>query len=561
MGDASAAVASAAVGTGLQGARPPSEQGSAAEAHLLAGLWTFGIRWLAAAAVLAAIVGVGLYAYAQQLLHGEIVTGLRTIGAGGATWGLYIIFIVFFVGVSFSGISLATVIRLFGVERMRPFARMAELLTIVSLLLGALVVIADLGRPLEGLLNLPKYARPQSPFFWTFSLVVGGYLFSSLVYFFLDGRADAAACSRRAGRLAGLYRLWASGWSGTATERERHGRTTFWLALTILPLLIAAHTTLGLIFGLQGGRPGWFGALQGPGFVILAGASGVGVLIVVSAIVRQALGLERVLPPEGFRWLGNVVMVLSMATLYCMVSEALTSTYASHLDESRIAQEVLAGAYAPLYWTVVACLGSAAAVLFVQFATRIPSIRWSVSAAVLVNAGAVLKRYIIVVPPQTHGLRLPYEAGQYAPTWVELAVIAGLLALGGLMFLVAGKLLPLVPMAEGAEASGAAPEAEPEPRRWPRRAAFGGTLLAGLGLAAAGFLGALRVGTGPTEDPVIPFSAALFVLGIVACFSSAAVYELFPSPRGSPPEEDGEAPGPRPVRAGLSGAAAWGLRT
>ncbi|MCS7296447.1 MAG: polysulfide reductase NrfD, partial [Dehalococcoidia bacterium] len=124
-------------------------------------------------AVLAAVVVVGAVAYSRQFIHGEIVTGLRDWGtAGGAPWGLYISFVVYFIGVSFAGISIAALVRLLRITALEPVTRMAELLTIVSLVLGAFSVLADLGQPLRGITNLFRYARPQSPFFGTFSLVM-----------------------------------------------------------------------------------------------------------------------------------------------------------------------------------------------------------------------------------------------------------------------------------------------------------------------------------------------------------------------------------------------------
>jgi Ni/Fe-hydrogenase subunit HybB-like protein len=45
---------------------------------------------------------------------------------------------------------------------------------------------------------------------------------------------------------------------------------------------------------------------------------------------------------------------------------------------------------------------------------------------------------------QTHGAMLPYGAGSYTPTWVEYAVVAGLVALGGLTVGAFMKIAPIV---------------------------------------------------------------------------------------------------------------------
>lgn len=396
---------------------------------------------------LAALVALGVVAYSRQFIHGEVVTGLRDLGPmGGTPWGLYIVFVVYFVGVSFAGITMAAIIRLFGLTELKPVARMAEVLTVVALVLGAMSVIADVGRPIIAAKHLFQYARPQSPFFGTFSLVLSGYLFASLVYLYLDGREDAAALARRGGRLAGFFRVWAAGYDGSDEARDRHARTTFWLALAIIPLLVAAHSTLGFVFGLQSGAAGWYSALQAPSFVIMAGVSGIGHVIVMAALARYLLNLRAQIPDKVFRWLANLLWVLAVAYLYLLLVEMLTALYAGHHNEVRVTKALLTGTYAWLFWGSVAALAIAAVTLFVQFVTgryRIPLV---VVAAILVNLAAIGKRYLIVVPSQTHGRLLPYEVGSYSPTWVEYSVVVGLMALGALAMVLFFRVFPIMPV-------------------------------------------------------------------------------------------------------------------
>ncbi|MDR7434050.1 MAG: NrfD/PsrC family molybdoenzyme membrane anchor subunit [Armatimonadota bacterium] len=319
------------------------------------GRFTLGLYLLLV--VLLMVVGWGIYAYSRQFTEGLVVTGLRDIGTmGGAAWGLYIAFDIYFVGVSFAGITTAALIRLLHLKHLKPVSRMAEVLTVVSLILAAFSVLPDLGQPVRGIINLFRYARPQSPFFGTFTLVVSGYLFASLVYLYLDGRRDAAILAKEKGPLQGFYRLWAAGYRDTPAERERHDRASFWLAIAILPLLVTAHSTLGFVFGIQSGRPGWFSALQAPGFVVMAGVSGIGLLAVIAAILRQALNEREQLHEGIFKWLGMFLVVLILIYLYFMVVELLTTTYAGHHHEVRVTLALLTGGYAWLFWGVVASL-------------------------------------------------------------------------------------------------------------------------------------------------------------------------------------------------------------
>ena len=68
---------------------------------------TSGMRWVAFQCALLAVMALGAFAFYTQFTQGLIVTGMRTIGGGGAPWGLYIAFDVFFIGVSFAGIAVA----------------------------------------------------------------------------------------------------------------------------------------------------------------------------------------------------------------------------------------------------------------------------------------------------------------------------------------------------------------------------------------------------------------------------------------------------------------------
>lgn len=408
--------------------------------------------WWVLVLILAAFVALGVYAYSRQLAEGEVVTGMRDIGTGGgAAWGLYIAFVVYFVGVSFAGITIAALIRLLNLERLKPIARMAEVLTVIALILGSFSILVDLGQPARGIVNLLRYARPQSPFFGTFSLVISGYLFASLIYLYLDGRKDARLCAQRPGRLQWFYRMWAAGYGDTPGERARHSHVSWWLALSILPMLVVAHSTLGFIFGIQPGRPGWFSALQAPGFVVLAGVSGFGLLIVIGAILRRVSGVREHLNIDVFRWLGNFLLVLTLVYLYFLAVELLTTRYIGHAHELAVSDAMIKGEYAWLFWGTVGCLVVAAGLLLFQVAAHRYSLSVIVIAGVLVNLAAIGKRDVIIVPSQTHGTVLPYLSGTYTPSWVEYSVILGLIALGTLLYVIFLKVFPIMEVPETAK--------------------------------------------------------------------------------------------------------------
>jgi len=419
--------------------------GTVSKDPLPQGVGNFTGKWMIVTGLALVGVIVGIVGFAVEKSQGMVVTGMRDLGTmQGATWGLYISLVVYLVGVSFAGITVAALIRLLNLEKLKGVARMAELLTVVALILGALAIVVDLGQPLRGIVNLFRYARPQSPFFGTFTLVISGYLFASLVYFYLTARRDAATLAKRPSKLRGFFRLWAAGYENTLDQRERDRRTSFWLALTLLPLLIVATSSLGFVFGLQVGRVGWSGTLQAPAFVVLAGVSGIGHIIVMAAIIRRVVRAEERIGIDAFAWLGRFMLVLLPVSLYFFAVEIFTLLYQPSVAEQGLSDALLTGRYAPVFWGSVVALALPVVALAWMAFSRSWKVSWLVAASVLVNIGAIGKRYLIVVPSQTDGQLLPYGVGSYTPSWVELAVAVGLFSLGVLMVAVFMKVFPII---------------------------------------------------------------------------------------------------------------------
>jgi molybdopterin-containing oxidoreductase family membrane subunit len=488
------------------------------------------LLWWLTALVFAGLVVFGIFGYLQQRLHGDIVTGMRSIGRGGAAWGMYIMLDITFVGLAFAGVSIMCLARIFGLRELRPFSRIAGLMSACALSMAGLCVVADLGRPLVGLMNLPKYARTISPFFGTFTMVVGAGLIAIVVLMFLAARADAALCAELLPRGKPLYRLVATGYLGTPFERNRHRIVSRLLSLLILPLMVLSYSTLGFVFGIQSGRPGWFSAMQAPSFMVLAAISGTGLLILIAGLAGRFLDLREELPERAYRWLTTALLVLLTILLYFTAVEELTDRYAAMSAQKSLSAEMTAGAYAPLFWLSTGLFVVSLLALIGMYVRRHFSLGLAMTVGLVVNVAALIKRFLIVVPSQTHGVLLPYETGTYQPTWVEYAVMFGLFALGGLIFLVVVRIFPLVPL-KSIEPAHLLETKVTRPRRhFVRWVAFLVTLVGGSTLAVLGFLWSARWGTEDFLDPVVPYSPVLFIVGLALCLGSAVVFELFPRP-------------------------------
>jgi molybdopterin-containing oxidoreductase family membrane subunit len=423
------------------------------ERSLPQGVGRFSPGWIVFFSVTTIVLIIGLLAFIYESNEGMAVTGMANIGSqGGATWGLYVVMVEFFIGVSLAGLVLVAFANVFDVMSLRPISRLAVLLTAVSLMVGLMAVVIDLGNPIRGIINMFLYVRPQSPFFGTFTLVAFGVMLTSLVFLFLNGRRDAMQLVELDSRLGWFYRLWASGYGDTDAEWERHRRVIFWLSIFVGPLVVIALSTEGLVFGVQVGRPGWFGSLQGPDFIVLAAASGLANLIVLTAIVRRVLDSgTSLIEPVVFKWLGGLLLAASAAALYFQIVELFTLLYATPGAERRLADALMRGPYAWIFWTGLALLVFGLVVLVVQAARGTWGVVPLVVAAVAISTSAVAERYLTVIPSQTHGMMLPYEPGSYFPTWVEFAVVAGLFAFGALLIGIFMKIFPIIPFKKRTE--------------------------------------------------------------------------------------------------------------
>ncbi|MFQ5907378.1 MAG: hypothetical protein ACE5JE_00920 [Thermoplasmata archaeon] len=143
-----------------------------------------------------------------------------------------------------------------------------------------------------------------------------------------------------------------------------------------------------------------------------------------------------------------MLLALILVYVYFLMVDLMTGTLAASAQEVGVTNALLTGEYASIYWL---SLATALSFLIWQSVRN----RWSVSllalAGVLVNVGAMLKRYLIVVPSQIYGTLLPYQVGFYAPSWVEYAVLVGLLGLGALLFALFVKVFPILPVQEISE--------------------------------------------------------------------------------------------------------------
>ncbi len=392
------------------------------------------------------VIGWGVYAYSRQAQDGLIVTGMRD----RISWGLYITTFVFFIGISHAGTLISAILRVSQARWRTPITRMAEFITLVSLICGALFVIIDLGRP-DRVLNVIRYGRWQSPIIWDV-LAITTYITASTAYLFLPMIPDLALFrDRLAGRVSGwrmrLYNLLSVRWRGTESQWRSIGAAITTAMILIIPIAVSVHTVVSWIFAMTLREP-WNSTIFGAFFVAGAIFSGVAMLIVVMAVLRKVYHLEEYITEKHFVYLGYLLATLSLILVYGNASEYLTTGYKMSEGTEFQFRQLFLGQFAGFYWFYF--LGG---LVLPGLLILIPWTRniWGVvTASVLVVAAMWIERYFIVVS----GFRvplMPYEPSTYAPTWVELSVMAAGFALFALLITLFVKIFPIIAVWEVAE--------------------------------------------------------------------------------------------------------------
>jgi len=390
-------------------------------------------------AILGLLMAAGLAAFVYQFQNGLIVTGMRNT----VMWGQYILFFMFFVGLSAGGLIVASAGRLFGVKAFKPITRLAVLEATVAVILAATFILPDLGRP-ERILNIPLYFNPTSPMIWDITIVMV-YMAMSAFYVWLYARADL---SRRGSRLA-----LGTGTSVRTMAREERVKSV--MAAIALPAAILLHSITAWIFGLQISRGFWYSSIMAPMFIASALVSGMSLVIILAVTLRR---LGRLAFPDSLvSLLGGLLATFVAVEAFLLLAEYLTALYPG-APEGEAAARMLSGPYLPLFLAeVLLGLGIPFAILATPRLRRDP--RWVVVASAIGVVGIFVHRLNLVL----NGLSFPnidlppglpigvYQDGGpsfaesywYVPTIVEWLVVIGIVAFGAALFTVLARFLPM----------------------------------------------------------------------------------------------------------------------
>jgi Ni/Fe-hydrogenase subunit HybB-like protein len=410
----------------------------------------FGKRGTIWTLFLTVIVIMGLIAYIDQVIKGQVVTNMRDY----ALWGIYISNFVFFVATSFVGSVTVAVLRLTKNSWRTPLVRIAEIISLAAIVMAGITIMIDMGRP-DRLLNLFLYARIQSPITWDVIIVPTSIALSFLLLYF-PLLPDFAILKNHFSKTKPKHSKWygklALNWTGSPVQKTIQEKSIRIIAVMIIPVGILLQTIDAWLFSTTY-RIGWDSTNMGAYFISGAFVAGVGALISVVYVIRRVRKLENYITDYHFDKMGKFLGLACLIYLYFNINEYLLPIFTAPVEEDIHLNALVSGEYAPLFWfaQIVGLLLPLFLVLFKKGRKPLPMF----IIGMMVVVGSWWKRYIIVTPTLLHPF-LPIEGvpeswHHYFPSMHEWLITAATLAMCLLIITLFVRYLPVIPIQRTAD--------------------------------------------------------------------------------------------------------------
>lgn len=392
----------------------------------------------------------GIIAYIDQVIKGQVVTNMNDY----ALWGIYISNFVFFVATSFVGTVTVAVLRLTKNSWRTPIVRIAEIISLASIIMAGITIMIDMGRP-DRLLYLFIYGRMQSPIIWDV-IIIPTYIVISILLLYFPLLPDLAILKKyykkTKPKLSKWYGKLSFNWRGSEAQKKIQLKSIHIVAILTIPAGFMLQTIDAWLFSTLF-RVGWDSTNMGAYFISGASVAGVGALVSVVYVIQKAYKLEDYITDFHYDKLGKFLVLTCLIYLYFNVNEYLLPQLTSKKEEITHANVLFTGDYAPLFWFVQVG-GLIVPILILLFKKgRKPLPMFLVG--LLVVVGSWWKRYLIVTPTLLHPFLpvqgVPESWLNYFPSFHEWIITVSTLSMALLIITILVRYLPVIPIQRTAD--------------------------------------------------------------------------------------------------------------
>ncbi len=406
-----------------------------------------GIIWVSFLVILSI---AGIVAYIDQVIKGQEVTNMRDY----ALWGIYISNFVFFVATSFVGSVTVAILRLTKNTWRTPLVRIAEIISLASIIMAGITIMIDMGRP-DRILNLFIHARLQSPIIWDV-IIIPTYIVISLLLLYFPLLPDLAILKKhfkkKSPKLSKIYSIFSLNWTGSAAQKALQTKSIKIIAIMIIPVGLLLQTIDAWLFSTTY-RIGWDSNNFAPYFISGAFVAGLGALVTVIYVVRKYRKLEDYITEFHFDKLGKFLVLACLIYLYFSINEYLIPFFTAKKGEAVHLDTLFTGHYAPMFYfvTVGGLIIPIIVLLFKKGRKPLPMF----FVGLLVVIGSWWKRYLIVTPTLLHPFLpiqgVPESWRHYFPSMHEWVITIATLAMALLIITLLIRYLPAVPIQRTAD--------------------------------------------------------------------------------------------------------------
>jgi Ni/Fe-hydrogenase subunit HybB-like protein len=348
---------------------------------------------------------VGLNAYAKQLVHGLITTGM----SDQVSWGVYIANFTFLVGVAAAAVMMVIPVYIYDNEELHDLVIFGELLAVAAILMCLAFVTVDLGRPDRFWHLIPGLGQlnfPASMLSWDV-IVLNGYL---------------------------LLNVHICGYLLYCRYRNRKPSRWFYIPFVFVAIgwAVSIHTVTAFLYVGLGGRPFWNSSIVGPRFLASAFTAGPAMIILALQVIRRIT--EYHITDKALLTLRSIVQVSMLINVFLLVNEVFKEFYSGnlHVASSRYLYLGLHGYHALVPWIWTAIIFNLVA-MFLLVLPLSRSLKWLNLTCVLCITGIWIEKGMGLVIPGF----IPTPLGQiveYRPSLNETLICVGIWAFGLLAY-------------------------------------------------------------------------------------------------------------------------------
>ncbi len=390
---------------------------------------------------------IGIFGAITSFLFGLKYWGINS----KVVWGMAIVNFVFWIGNAHSGTLISSVLYLLRQHWRQPIHRIAETITIISIVIAGFFPFVHTGRPWLAywLLPFPNemgiWINTKSAIIWDIYAILT-YSILSFSFWILGIIPDWEHFKfKKDGIFNKLsQKIFAKFWIGTSFNWSEYRWTYHIFAGILTFVVVSVHTIVAYDFSTSI-LPFWHSTSQPLFFVIGAIYSGIALVILLAIVLKEISSFGDSIPDSIFDVLSKVLITFSFLIAYFYFVECFFIFYSQNEFEKMLLHLRLEGILRTIFIFIILFNIVFPQFLWIKKVREKRILLFVISLFVLI--GMWLERYLIVI----QSLSVDFTSGEtitYKPSFIDFSLLIGSLGIMVLIFYLVSRRIPMIPKNE-----------------------------------------------------------------------------------------------------------------